>query len=97
VKLRLRVDTALLSPNLRTEQSAIRAPMTQRNRIFCRFAPNRFGISHVVGFVSLDAAASYPAKRKSGACRGAPWLGAQVGFAMDHRSLRSKTANAFSL
>jgi hypothetical protein len=32
--------------------------MTQRNRLFCRFAPNRFGISLVVGFVSLDAAGS---------------------------------------
>jgi hypothetical protein len=38
--------------------------------IIARFAPNRFGISHVVGFVSLDAAGSHPAKRKSGACRG---------------------------
>jgi hypothetical protein len=44
--------------------------MTQRNIYFCRFAPNRFGISLVVEFVSLDAAGSHPAKRKSGACRG---------------------------
>jgi hypothetical protein len=41
--------------------------MTQRNRLFCRFAPNRFGISLVMGFVSLDAAGSHPAKRAKAA------------------------------
>ena len=90
------MDTPLLSPNLRTEQSAIRAPMTQRNRIFVASLQNRFGIPDVVGFVSLDAAGSHTAKRKTGACRGPgarrasrPRPGSSVA------SLQ--TANAFSL
>ena len=57
--------------------------MTQRNIYFCRFAPNRFGILLVVGFVSLDAVGSHPAKRKSGACRGTPGLGAQAGLVFE--------------
>jgi hypothetical protein len=44
--------------------------MTERNCLFCRFAPNRFGISLVVGFVSLDAAGS---ARKPAS----PWI---IGF-----------------
>jgi len=88
VRLRLRVDTPLLSLNLGAEQSAIRAPVTERNPQFCRSAPNRFGISHVVGFVSLDAAGSHPAKRKSGACR-APWgLARTTAFALNHQLLQ---------
>jgi hypothetical protein len=41
--------------------------MTQRNVYSCRFAPNRFGIPFVVGFVSPDAVG----------------LGAQAGLALN--------------
>src|SRR3954471_24114516 len=40
VRLRLRVDTTLFSLNSALEQSAIRAPVTERNPYF-RFALNR--------------------------------------------------------
>src|ERR1051326_2972057 len=54
----------------------------------------------MAGFVSPDAVGSQLAKRKSGACRGPRLLGARVGLALkfpSFLSLRSKTANAFSL
>ena len=58
VRLRLRVDTPLLSLNLRAEQSAIRAPVTERNLYFVASLQTAYGNSHVVGFVSLDAVGS---------------------------------------
>src|SRR6478672_837609 len=93
VRLRLRVDTPLLSLNLRAEQSAIHAPVTERNPQFCRSAPNRFGISHVVGFVSLDAAGFAPRQAQKLRMSGPPGLGAQAGLVLNHQLLQETRAD----
>jgi hypothetical protein len=82
---------------LRTEQSAIRAPMTQRNRIFCRFAPKTASASRMWWDLSAwTRRAPTPPSAKP----------ANVGDSVARRASRPRpgssvaslqTANAFSL